>query len=161
MEYLTVAEVAKLSGVSNQAVYQRLSTSLKDLYKEIDGRKMLHSSAVEVIKSGGNQSTFNQDSTMNQSSLDSTIKLLEATIETLRDQLIVKDDQIKELNKRLEQAMTITQQNNFIAAQKSIEESSQKNTEDNIGDIISDEQHGADDVPDEENKLPWYKRIFQ
>lgn len=85
---------------------------------------MLHSSAVEVIKSGGNQSTFNPDSTMSQLSLDSTIKLLEATIETLRDQLIMKDDQIKELNKRLEQAMNITQQNNFIAAQKSIDESS-------------------------------------
>lgn len=35
MEDLTVAKVAKLSGVSNQAVYQRLSTSLKTFIKRM------------------------------------------------------------------------------------------------------------------------------
>ena len=51
-EYLSVKEYADLCELSQQAVYKQLDGKLKDYFKLIDGKKMIHRSAVEIGKTG-------------------------------------------------------------------------------------------------------------
>lgn len=61
--YLTVAEVAKLAGVSYQAVYKRLSKGqFQGLVREFDGKKVLHRRVLNYFeedkdKVGGNDTS--------------------------------------------------------------------------------------------------------
>ena len=48
-KYLAVSEFAKLAGVSKQAIYQRLNTSLKDFVKVEQGRKVVDSAALSLF----------------------------------------------------------------------------------------------------------------
>ena len=104
-EYLTVKEVAEKVGVSYQAIYKRLNSTLKEYVEEVEGRKVLRS---EVLREFDNkkkstvkddvQPTFNPSST-SSSSLEEEYKRInernEKMIDDLRAQLREKDDQIK------------------------------------------------------------------
>lgn len=97
-ELYTVAEFAKIAGVSKQAVYSRLDKGLKQFVQEVDGQKMLKKEALRLYS----KQEVEQD---NSSSL-STLDLLNKTIESLQRQLEEKDKQIE----RLSEALIIEQQ---------------------------------------------------
>ena len=46
MEYITIAEYAKIKKISVQAVYKKCDTSLKEYVKAIDGKKMISAAAL-------------------------------------------------------------------------------------------------------------------
>lgn len=110
-QYLTVAQVAEKAGVTKQAVYQRLNKDLNKYVKVIDNKKMLNISVLNEfeVKSieQANSQELNND-------LTSTLNTLNNVVETLKQQLQVKDEQIKDLNNRLEQALNNQSQDNYI-----------------------------------------------
>ena len=129
-EYLTVTEFAKLAGVSRQAVQQRMETSLAEFVKANEqGKKTLHRNGLQLFgvdfDKAKTQGTTENDKAKEQESKAKTqgtnndilYSALLQTVEVLQAQLETKDKQISELNARLEQALTLTSQSHFIAAQ--------------------------------------------
>lgn len=97
-ELYTVAEFAKIAGVSKQAVYSRLDKGLKQFIQKVDGQKMLKKEALQLYDK--------QEVEQSNSSNLSTLDLLSKTIESLQRQLEEKDKQIE----RLTEALIIEQQ---------------------------------------------------
>lgn len=97
-ELYTVAEFAKIAGVSKQAVYSRLDKGLKQFVQKVDGQKMLKKEALQLYDK--------QEVEQRNSSNSSTLDLLSKTIESLQRQLEEKDKQIE----RLTEALIIEQQ---------------------------------------------------
>ena len=97
-ELYTVAEFAKIAGVSKQAVYSRLDKGLKQFVQKVDGQKMLKKEALQFYDK--------QEVEQSNSSNLSTLDLLSKTIESLQRQLEEKDKQIE----RLTEALIIEQQ---------------------------------------------------
>ena len=97
-ELYTVAEFAKIAGVSKQAVYSRLDKGLKQFVQKVDGQKMLKKEALQLYDK--------QEVEQSNSSNLSTLDLLSKTIESLQRQLEEKDKQIE----RLTEALIIEQQ---------------------------------------------------
>ena len=97
-ELYTVAEFAKIAGVSKQAVYSRLDKGLKQFVQKVDGQKMLKKEALQLY----DKQEVEQINSSNLSTLD----LLSKTIESLQRQLEEKDKQIE----RLTEALIIEQQ---------------------------------------------------
>lgn len=93
-EFLSIAEFAKLAGVSKQAIYQRLNTSLKDFVKVEQGRKVVDSAALSLFSP---DYTYQEDETPAQT--DSTIE--QELVQLLKAQLEAKDSQIAELQTAL------------------------------------------------------------
>lgn len=93
-KYLAVSEFAKLAGVSKQAIYQRLNTSLKDFVKVEQGRKVVDSAALSLFMP---DNTCDKDETPAQS--ESTLE--QELIQVLKSQLEAKDSQIAELQTAL------------------------------------------------------------
>lgn len=94
-EYITVKEFAERAGVSAQAVYKALNKKLSPYLKEVDGKKMLNIQALQDIYgiSGIKEDEQNIDNEL---------------ISFLKDQLKVKDRQITELQKLLDQQQQLT-----------------------------------------------------
>ena len=93
-KYLAVSEFAKLAGVSKQAIYQRLNTSLKDFVKVEQGKKVIDSAALSLFSP---DYTYQEDETPAQT--DSTIE--QELVQLLKAQLEAKDSQIAELQTAL------------------------------------------------------------
>ena len=143
-----VDEAAKAAGVSVQSIYQRLETSLKDYVKVVKGKKYLDKKVLsdvyninveEYVKDikQDNKQGFKGDNS------DETVKLLQDTLNTLRQQLEQKDKQIDELHNLLNQE----QQLNAINSKK----------------ILELEQKQEQENPEQENppkKDNWFKRVF-
>ena len=128
-QYLTVQEFAQRAGVTVQAVYQRLEKDLKSYLKAEKGRKYIHSDALQYMKHSsdikadssqikedsrniqedssqikGNSSDIKADSSTQESGID-----LQSVIDTLREQLAVKDKQISDLAAALQTAQTMNE----------------------------------------------------
>lgn len=129
-EYLTVTEFAKLAGVSRQAVQQRMETSLAEFVKTNEqGKKTLHRNGLQLFgvdfDKPKTQGTTENDKAKEQESKAKTqgtnndilYSALLQTVEVLQAQLETKDKQISELNARLAEALQITSQSHYIAAQ--------------------------------------------
>lgn len=120
-EYLSVKEYAKIKGVSTQYVYRLLQTKLQTFVVVVDGRKylkseVLRSDEIEVANQETNQETkfatkvanqvenSKRDDKASSSSISEDkerIKKNEEVIESLRAQLIEKDNQLKEKDEYL------------------------------------------------------------
>lgn len=154
-EYLTIKEVSKAAGVSVQSIYQRLETSLKDYVKIVKGKKYLDISvlrdiygvevekALKDIKQGFKQD-IKDDSKGDKS--DDTVKLLQDTLDTLRQQLEQKDKQIKELHNLLDQE----QQLNAINSKKILELEQKQ-----------EEQKTITEPEQPKETLKWWQRLFK
>lgn len=104
-EYLTIKEVADRVGVSYQAVYKRLNSTLKDYVEEVDGRKVLRSEVLNEYfstKKSTVKSTLNstvegdfKPSSSDEEEIKRINKRNEDIIDDLRAQLKDKDEQIK------------------------------------------------------------------
>lgn len=140
-DMLTVSEVAEQVGVSKQAVYQRLNKDLNKYVKIVDSKKMLDISVLSefVLKQveQANSKELNND-------LTSTLNTLNSVIDTLRQQLLVKDTQIKDLNNRLEQALNNQSQDNYLMAHQAkmiAESSASSEVYNEPGDTSSEQVH--------------------
>lgn len=93
----TVREVASVLGCSVQAVYNRLEKDFKPYLKTENGKKVLDDAVLQYINSTDNSSDFKE-------SFKEVLKLLEKQNEQLQAELTIKNNQIQELNARLEEA---------------------------------------------------------
>lgn len=140
-DYLTIAEYAKIKGVSTSAVYKRLSTSFRHYaITTKDGKKALK---LEILEDEGirveelstqNSSTIprvdvNFSPTLQPSSLDEILKEKDRQIEELRreverlkEECRKKDDFILENSQKiitlLEQAQELQRNNQVIIARQ-------------------------------------------
>lgn len=162
--YLTIAEAAEIAGVTPQAIYKRLKTTLKPYLLTVEGKKVLEKEAIELLLKKEVDEPLNPTSTLFNNGLnsDKTSGLFEETLKTLQDQLKIKDEQLKakdfqlqELNDRLKEANELNKHNQMLLMQtmKQIPAPTEEET--------VEVEYEQEKEPDEEVRLPWYKRIFK
>ncbi len=119
----TVREVSEQLGVSRQTIYSKLTDKFKKEFtttKLINGKETLviNNKGVECLKTmvdkPDNQTDSQDDSKLDYRFDNKLIGLLTDTIEILQKQLEVKDVQIMELNKRLEEAQELNKNNQIL-----------------------------------------------
>lgn len=109
-EFLTVKEFAAQVGVSVQSIYKRLRNKQDEIQKFVIAKDKKYFIAAEAIEEIYKQK---QDNNSKQEDNDSNI------IAILREQLELKDKQIEELNRRLEEAIkTLNQQQQLMLLDK-------------------------------------------
>lgn len=106
----TVREFAEQVGVSVQSIYKRLKNNQDEIQKFVIVKDKKYFIAAEAIEEIYKQK---QDNNSKQEDNDSNI------IAILREQLELKDKQIEELNRRLEEAIkTLNQQQQLMLLDK-------------------------------------------
>jgi len=113
-KYIGVTEFSRLSKLSRQTVYNKLSNELSDYVKIIDGKNVIDSEALQLfVKEDDN--VVQNDSPIDVNSL---VVFLQNQIltqqEEHRQQINVKDLQIAELNNRLREANQIHSNNQVL-----------------------------------------------
>lgn len=96
-KYVSIKEIAKMAGVSPQAIYKQLNNKLKTYVKMVDGKKMLNISALDVIEKKSKSTNVEQQ-----------------LINILQTELNKKNEQIE----RLEQLISQEQQLRMICETK-------------------------------------------
>ena len=105
-QYISVAEFAKLAGVSRQAIYSRLYSQDMSIYIQVESRngkqiKLVNTDALHLFKSNELNQLDNQVDSKNNKLIDS-----------LKEQLKAKDETIKQL---LEQVSSLQEQNQTLS----------------------------------------------
>jgi predicted DNA-binding transcriptional regulator YafY len=110
-EYLTIREVADKAGVSYQAIYKRLNSTLKDYVVEVEGRKALKPEVLRVMGSTPRSTVKPSETSTVKEGLNSSSseekemkrinKRNEEIIDDLRAQLKDKDEQIKKQSEHI------------------------------------------------------------
>lgn len=108
-EYISIKEFARRAGITPQAVYKQLDNKLKDHCKVVDGKKTLHTKALELFEN--NQ--FNQPI---DNEFASIVNLLKGQLAEKDKQLEAKDKQIEALTEALQKAQQITDQAQHLQA---------------------------------------------
>ena len=98
-EYLNIKEFADIAGVSKQAVYQRLTGTLKPYVSVKDGVKYLNIRAVELYKGDDAVKKLKKNNQEESNSVQ-----VDSMVELLKRELDQKNKQIDELHKLLEQS---------------------------------------------------------
>lgn len=164
----TVRQIAEEIGVSKQAVFKKmkrepLSTSLRGLTSTVDGRLMVSVDGENLIKSAflsSGPSTDHQpvdgavDGLVDAPSteVDGVIAVLQATIDTLQEQLKVKDRQIEQ------QAQTITRLTDALAAAQQTAAAAQALHAGTMKQQFLSSENGAD--VESPKRQGWLGRIF-
>lgn len=123
--YLSIKDFAIAAGVSVQSVYKRLNqvdNSLNQYLNQIDGKKMLNIQALQDIYGIKVEQPVEQPLNQNIQS-DSTsgsendiYKALLQQLDILQEQLQVKDQQISDLNSRLQDSLNLLDQQQKLTA---------------------------------------------
>ena len=98
-EYLTIKEFADIAGVSKQAVYQRLTGTLKPYVSVKEGVKYLNIRALELYKGDDAVKKLKKNNQEESNSVQ-----VDSMVELLKRELDQKNKQIDELHKLLEQS---------------------------------------------------------
>lgn len=102
---LTIKEFAKLSGKSKQAIYKQLNNRLNQYIQLVDNQKMLEYRALSEVYGieveQPSQPKLNNLVNQNSTDIQPIIEILQATIDTLQNQLEIKDKQIEKLQQEL------------------------------------------------------------
>lgn len=133
-EYLTIKEFADIAGVSKQAVYQRLTGTLKPYVSIKDGVKYLNIRALELYKGDDAVKKLKKNNQEESNSVQ-----VDSMVELLKRELDQKNKQIDELHKLLEQSQV-----NLSQMQYRLQ-------------LIEDQRNEQS----EEKKEPWWKRWFK
>lgn len=130
-EYLTIKEFADAAGVSKQAVYQRLTGTLKPYVSIKDGVKYLNIRALELYEGDNAVKKLKKNNQEESNSVQ-----VDSMVELLKRELDQKNKQIDELHKLLEQSQV-----NLSQMQYRLQ-------------LIEDQRN---EQP-EEKKEPWWRR---
>lgn len=114
-EYLTVKEFAEKAGVTRQAVYQQLNKTLQPFQRVLNGKKAIHINALSLFESKHFLSSVEQP--LNNYSSE-FVNSLKAQIESLNEQIKIKDSQIADLSEmnRNAQVLLLNQQKLLLPA---------------------------------------------
>lgn len=130
-EYLSIKEFAEAAGVSKQAVYQRLTGTLKPYVSIKDGVKYLNIRALELYKGDDAVKKLKKNNQEESNNVQ-----VDSMVELLKKELDQKNKQIDELHKLLEQSQV-----NLSQMQYRLQ-------------LIEDQRN---EQP-EEKKEPWWRR---
>lgn len=130
-EYLSIKEFADAAGVSKQAVYQRLTGTLKPYVSIKDGVKYLNIRALELYTGDDAVKKLKKNNQEESNSVQ-----VDSMVELLKRELDQKNKQIDELHKLLEQSQV-----NLSQAQYRLQ-------------LIEDQRNKEP----EEKKEPWWRR---
>ncbi len=143
-DYISIAEFARMAGISPAAVYKRVNNKVDNQLlthiKIVDGKKRINKGALELFNGPGSQPVINQSSqpvdnqllTILQENMDVLKGELEVKNKQLNDQaeqsnrqLEIKDKQIEQLSKandrlndRLQEANQLNHQNQILLDQQ-------------------------------------------
>ena len=107
-EYLTIKEFAKAVGITQQAVYKQLNKRLKPYLKEVDNKKMLEKSVLELFKDNQKSQQVEQHLNQDEQQLNNKlIEMLQKELDEKGQQLKEKDKQIERLQQSLDQAQKL------------------------------------------------------
>jgi len=123
-KYLTIRQFAEAVGKSQQAIHQQLETRLKSYVKVIDKRKYIDNTAIREVFGIDDFKEKSSDLSSDLTSIQATLQVKNEMIENLKqqisglifdkeklnEQLTVKDDQIKKLQKLLDQEQQLHKQ---------------------------------------------------
>lgn len=173
----TIRQIADELGVSKQAVFKKiknepLSTSLQGLMETVDGRLTVSVDGEKLIKQafskGWKQCAVDDSSTKvdapsTTSSLtsslmsDGVVSVLQTTIDTLQEQLAVKDRQIEQ------QAQTITQLTEALSAAQQAVSAAQALHAGTIQQQLTSGQAAVkeEDQQDPAESRSWFHRLFR
>lgn len=109
-DYLSIAEFAKKAGVTRQSVYKRLSTDLSTFVKEVDSKKYIHCKALELygVKPFDKNSSTTFIDFVNY--FDKQNETLSRLVDTLENELEIKNKQIADYSESLKRAHVIADQ---------------------------------------------------
>lgn len=173
----TIRQIADELGVSKQAVFKKiknepLSTSLQGLMGMVDGRLTVSVDGEKLIKQafseGWRQCVVDDSSTkvdgastnpsLNPSLIsDGVVSVLQTTIDTLQEQLAVKDRQIEQ------QAQTITQLTEALSAAQQAVSAAQALHAGTIQQQLTSGQAAVkeEDQQDPAESRSWFHRLFR
>ena len=166
----TIRQIADELGVSKQAVFKKiknepLSTSLQGLMGMVDGRLTVSVDGEKLIKQafskGWKQCAVDGASTnpsLNPSLIsDGVVSVLQTTIDTLQEQLAVKDRQIEQ------QAQTITQLTEALSAAQQAVSAAQALHAGTIQQQLTSGQAAVkeEDQQDPAESRSWFHRLFR
>ena len=148
-EYISISEFAKRVNVSKQAIYQQLNKKLKSYLIVIDGVKKLNARAIEEVY-GQNDSQVK--------SKENEQELSKLLIDSLNRQLEEKDRQIAELHRLIATSqMQLTESQHRL---QELEDKGSNSEEENPDQKIKELEKVIENL-EEENKKPWWKKIFR
>lgn len=125
-QYYTISEVAAIAGVTYQAIYKRLNSTLKDYVVTVDNRKCLRQevlSVLELTKTSTVKTTKKSTSTPNtepssyEEELKRRIQKQEETINFLQEQIKSKDEQIKDSAEKIDNLLKLVENSQKIEYQ--------------------------------------------
>lgn len=114
MSYISVSEASKLYSKSEKTIrriYENKKLSRSQGYRNKKGVWKLSTNYLDTLYKGDRVETppvKEAESSQASSQSDSTLELLRTTIETLKDQLAVKDEQLQRLDTKLDQQQKLT-----------------------------------------------------
>lgn len=147
-EYLTIKDFAEIAGVSKQAVYQRLTGTLKPYVSIRNGVKYVNIKALELYKEDDTVKNLKKN---NQVQSDNS--QVDSMIELLKNELEAKNRQIDKLHKLLEQSNANLAQVQYRL--QLIEESRNQESEDKEPEEVA---VVAEKEP--EQKKSWWRKWF-
>ena len=125
-DYISIAEFARIAGVSPAAVYKRVNNKVDNQLlthiKIVDGKKRINKAALELFNSPGSQPVNNQSSQPVDNQL---LTILQENMDVLKGELGIKNNQIEQLSKandrlndRLQEANQLNHQNQILLDQQ-------------------------------------------
>ena len=106
---LTVSQFSKLIKQTPQAVYKQFNNKLKDYVVTVDGKKMVKPEAVRLYEVEADSKQVDEPTEESLTTVNKLIEMLqeESVINSLTKQLEIKDKQIDDYSKRLQEAHSL------------------------------------------------------
>jgi len=120
-EYIPVKDFAERACVTIAAVYNRINNNTLDNYIKVEkGVKMVSTEALDLFtpRKSAKVEHDSRDNYNQVDSPDSMYKTLESTIAILSAQLETKDKQLAEANERLKEALALNHNNQVLLLKK-------------------------------------------
>lgn len=149
MKYLSVAEYAKMAGLSVPTVYRKIEKELKKYAKKVDGKWKISSHALSVLENGDSQEP---EKGSNEGALSVLIDEKDLIIADLKARLEGKEEIINSLRELIssQKSQIQAQQTQIEDLTRALETAQQiANTSKAQLAIVSAE------------KAPWWNRLFQ
>lgn len=114
-EYISISEFAERAGVSKAYIYKAIKDRLQPYYKEVDNQKRLNIKALEFFSST-NMSTISTNNSTDKDTLKELIEILQEQQSTLKNELDIKNEQIRALNNSNSQQLQLIDQQQKLQA---------------------------------------------
>lgn len=114
-EYISISEFSKRANVSHQYIYKRLDKELQPFLKVVAGKKALNIKALQLFNATENETNATIVATENKEVRD-LIELLQEQQRTLKQELDIKNEQIRDLSQSNRQQLQLIDQQQKLQA---------------------------------------------